>query len=491
MSIAISSVTGGLGLGTFGSAAASSFATEVVAGALTGEFDLGQALAGAAFAGVSSWATSVINADTFGITFGEGANVALLGFGDDLTLAAIVEGGIDSAVTAGLSSVVYGSDFGSGFLSSFSSSIVTLATADFQALIGKQGLKEGGFEHAGLHALVGCVAAELSSANCASGAIGGIAQSIYAGNTGILERHINKDKHLANVEMVSALAAYFTSQGKGENVSIGARIGRSGFENNALCGGLCILAAIAAGYVLGTGEGDPIEGLRRIGRGEDLLSELAGLAGEEALAFATDNFPEQTAVVINAMIAAGEVANVVIQWTDEATGQVVSSTWNDIPQSTRDAIVGGTKVATFLIPAGSAGRILRRVPEVGPRLNIRDHYAHHRDMQLDVIEQLEAQGYRVADGEVSFGAACGTGRCRPDIIYRTPDGQVRIIEIKTGNADLSIRQSEIFPQINSGDAIPRGDVARRFGLLPNIPLRDQGYPNGIPIDIQTFPGAGQ
>jgi len=314
---------------------------------------------------VSSWATSVINADTFGITFGEGAGKALLGFGDDLTLAAIVESGIDSAITAGLSSVVYGTDFGSGFLNSFGNSLVTLATADFQTLIGKQGLKEGGFEHAGLHALVGCVAAELSSANCASGAIGGIAQSIYAGNTGILERHINKDKHLANVEMVSALAAYFTSQGKGENVSIGASIGRSGFENNALCGGLCILAAIAVGgYILGTGEGDPIEGLRRIGRGEDLLSELAGLAGEEALAFATDNFPEETAVVINAMVAAGEAANVVIQWTDEATGHVVSSTWNDIPQSTRDAIVGGTKVATFLIPAGAAGRILRRVPEI-------------------------------------------------------------------------------------------------------------------------------
>jgi filamentous hemagglutinin len=112
-------------------------------------------------------------------------------------------------------------------------------------------------------------------------------------------------------------------------------------------------------------------------------------------------------------------------------------------------------------------------------------------MRSDVIDQLEGQGFRVSDREVSFGSSCGTGRCRPDIIYETPDGQVRIIEIKTGNADLSIRQTEIYPQINSGDAIPRGQVAADFGLQPGIPLRDQGYPNGIPIEIQTLPGAGQ
>lgn len=66
-----------------------------------------------------------------------------------------------------------------------------------------------------------------------------------------------------------------------------------------------------------------------------------------------------------------------------------------------------------------------------------------------------------------------------------------IIEIKTGNADLTIRQKEIYPQINSGDAIPRGKVARRFNLRSGVMLREQGYPNGIPIEIKTFPGVGQ
>ena len=63
------------------------------------------------------------------------------------------------------------------------------------------------------------------------------------------------------------------------------------------------------------------------------------------------------------------------------------------------------------------------------------------------------------------------------------------IEIKTGNADLSIRQSEIFPQIENGNSIPRGQVAREFGLIPGIPLKEQGYPNGIPVEPLRFPGA--
>jgi len=70
-----------------------------------------------------------------------------------------------------------------------------------------------------------------------------------------------------------------------------------------------------------------------------------------------------------------------------------------------------------------------------------------------------------------------------------PDGKIRIIEVKTGGADLSIRQTEIFPQIKDGDAIPVGEVAREFGLTPGKPLREQGYPNGIPIEMMNFPGA--
>ena len=131
------------------------------------------------------------------------------------------------------------------------------------------------------------------------------------------------------------------------------------------------------------------------------------------------------------------------------------------------------------------------VENTGVRITIRDHYEHHNAMRTDVINQLEGQGYRVSDGEASFGSSCGVGRCRPDIIYEAPDGTKGIIEIKTGNADLSLRQTDIFPQIKNGDAIPRGRVAERFGLEPGVPLKDQGYPNGIPIEVREFPGVGE
>ena len=106
---------------------------------------------------------------------------------------------------------------------------------------------------------------------------------------------------------------------------------------------------------------------------------------------------------------------------------------------------------------GLEGEVFGGGAKGGARLTIRDQYIYHDRIRSDVIEQLEAEGYTVSRKEVSFGSSCGPGRCRPDIIYETPDGKMRIVEIKTGNADLSIRQSEIFPQIENGDSIPRGD----------------------------------
>lgn len=130
----------------------------------------------------------------------------------------------------------------------------------------------------------------------------------------------------------------------------------------------------------------------------------------------------------------------------------------------------------------------RQCPQRGG-LTIRDQSVNHKAIKDDLKAQLESQGYRVSNKEISFGSSCGTGRCRPDIVDETPDGKMGITEVKTGNADLTIRQSEIYPQIKDGNAIPRGKVARRFRLRPGVPLREQGYPDGIPIEIRTFPGA--
>lgn len=147
------------------------------------------------------------------------------------------------------------------------------------------------------------------------------------------------------------------------------------------------------------------------------------------------------------------------------------------------ALIGsvGTKIGKDHVSGGA-------VPK-GPNLTIRDYYVHHKAMVDDLKAQLTAKGYRVSEKEISFGHGCEIGRCRPDIVYKKPDGKTEIIEVKTGDAALSIRQTEIFLQIRNGDSIPRGEVARDFGLIPNVPLKDQGYPDGIPIKETVFTGA--
>lgn len=139
--------------------------------------------------------------------------------------------------------------------------------------------------------------------------------------------------------------------------------------------------------------------------------------------------------------------------------------------------------------AETAGSAAAKGAATAPKVTIKDHYDHHLNMVDDIKDQLSSQGFRVSEKEISFGSSCGTGRCRPDIVAEAPDGTLRIIEVETGSADLSIRQSEIFPQIKDGSSIPRGKVAESFGLTPSVLLKEQGYPNGIPIEIMNFPGA--
>ncbi len=102
--------------------------------------------------------------------------------------------------------------------------------------------------------------------------------------------------------------------------------------------------------------------------------------------------------------------------------------------------------------------------------------------------QLTEKGYTVSKNEIQFSSSCGGKYCKPDIIYSTKNGKIRIFEVKTGNASLSIRQSEIYPQIKDGNAIPKNDVAEMFGLKVGIPLKNQNYPNGIPLKTLTFKG---
>ncbi|AGB73036.1 MULTISPECIES: hemagglutinin repeat-containing protein [Rhizobium] len=128
-------------------------------------------------------------------------------------------------------------------------------------------------------------------------------------------------------------------------------------------------------------------------------------------------------------------------------------------------------------------------PAGRPDVSITQQRAYHQGYVDDVTDQLRTQGYDVQN-DVTFQSSCGTSTCKPDIVYRRP-GQTQvggIIEIKTGDAQNTTNQAAIYPQISNGDAVPSGPIAEKLGLEPGVPLRDQGYPNGIPIYQITAPG---
>ncbi|KZL25876.1 hypothetical protein PsWM33_01607 [Pseudovibrio sp. WM33] len=235
--------------GTFMSALTTgleAFTTSVIVesldGAVSGDFDIEDILADAAFSGVTAGLTSGININILGITSKTNPELFnnLLGeFGNgNLSIANILDGALDGIISNGLSSAVYGTDFLEGFSSSMINTIVNLAMADVQFEIGELGEGidnwEGSFGHALLHGLTGCAAAEATGASCAAGAAAAVAQSIYAGAQDSNLSQEEQKRALARSKFIGALAGFVFSGGDPANVSIAAAIAQSGFENNYL-----------------------------------------------------------------------------------------------------------------------------------------------------------------------------------------------------------------------------------------------------------------
>ncbi|WP_208860670.1 hemagglutinin repeat-containing protein [Pseudovibrio ascidiaceicola] len=215
---------------------------ESLDGVVSGNFDLGDILADAAFSGITAGLTDGIGLDTFGIEVDTNPDLfnSLLGeFGrGNLSIANILDGALDGLISNGLSSAVYGTDFMEGFSSSMINTIVNLAMADVQFEIGSLGEGidnwEGSLPHMLLHGLTGCAAAEATGANCAAGAAAAVAQSIYAGAQDNNLSQEEQKRALARSKFIGALAGFAFSGGDPANVSIAAAIAQSGFENNYL-----------------------------------------------------------------------------------------------------------------------------------------------------------------------------------------------------------------------------------------------------------------
>jgi len=103
---------------------------------------------------------------------------------------------------------------------------------------------------------------------------------------------------------------------------------------------------------------------------------------------------------------------------------------------------------------------------------------------------LAQEGNGVSKDDVYFRSCDGKDCAIPDITYEKPDGSLHGLEIKTGNAKLSRSQKIVYPQIESGEAIPVGKNARKFELNVGEPLKEK-YPDGAIMEIKRFPGLNE
>jgi filamentous hemagglutinin len=481
--------------------------------------------------GVTSGASQATNA----AAGGSHAAAKGLTFGQRLT-----EASLQAAAATAVDATIGGRDFDEALRANLISAATTTIGAELAGEIG-EAAREAIATNAApaemtrlsqfiAHAALGCGmgAATGGDDGCASGAGGAVVGELVGmAVAGEIEARIDaavapklddvlrwKAQGVDLARLSGALAAAIA----GGDAAVAAGTAANAAEHNALLTLSALLATTL--YVMYAGDGDALAGLEKIGGGEDPLSKAMAGATAEAVLLSYEAYPDETGAVLQVLAGADAAVEATVTYIDQATGNHVSRAWSSLPESTRNQIKGGIGVLSIALPAASVSSLARmtklskaagvardraalpdstdlsagaaRAPPDAvraPKISIRQHYAHHDEMVQDVRSQYEAAGYRLSNREVTFRDACGTGRCRPDLVLQAPDGTYRIIEVKTGNADLSIRQSEIFPQIKDGNAIPTGKVARGFGFKPGVPLKDQGHPHGIPIEVHRFPGA--
>ncbi|SNR44703.1 colicin E5-related ribonuclease [Puniceibacterium sediminis] len=265
-----------------GNAVASMAASTTVGianGTISGDLDLGEILRSAAISAGTSYLTRSINLAAMGdeqaaalaelqgntalaavddlgtrtlTGLAWGADLTTSVFGNNLTVAGLMEGALDASISAGVQSAANGTNFGEVFQSSFLSSVVSLGLADAQSGIGDifergQNGGEGSLGHVMLHGLAGCVAAEAQGANCAVGAAGGIAGAVFSGMQQAPDREAFandadyqfayadwRNTVLKQAELVTLAAGYLFSGGDPNTLSVATSIGTSVVANNYL-----------------------------------------------------------------------------------------------------------------------------------------------------------------------------------------------------------------------------------------------------------------
>ena len=362
---------------------------------------------------------------------------------------------IKATVNASVETVIQGGDFGDNLMSA-----LRLAAADMVGKVAAEEIGQAKFNgdigtSAQLiaHAALGCATGAIQSGDCAGGAAGGVAgelvaqiqlqawvrdkleqaeslrgQTLTAQEAMMIRALLESDfeRFRAKGVDVARLAGGLAAALAGGDVDTGANTGGNAAENNAIP--LIVWGMIlVGGYVVGVGEGDPLEGLARIGAGDDPLSQAMAYGVEQGVSLAMEHYPDQTVAVLEVLEVVGGAVDATVIYIDEATGQRISKRWNELDPRLQNQLKGGTAVVSIFLPSGSINVLKRlklaketgRVDEVlGGANRVPDGWRPVSGVGAQINAPAGFKTYRTIDG---------------DLVHVSPGGLVYGADPKFGN----------------------------------------------------------
>jgi hypothetical protein len=319
-------------------------------------------------------------------------------FTDKLTLNLVNAGG--RALT---STAINGGSLEDAFKSAIIGAVVDTAHG---AVASEIKLLEADYiAHKLAHAVAGCVAGAAAQGTCKDGAIGGAVGEIVAGfmqpANGMFYTEAEKSKVLGLSKIVAGAAAAY----HGGNAQTAITTAETAVSNNALFVPPLVywLATAAGAYITGAGGGNPVTGLQAIGQGNDPLSKGIANGTQAAVTLSMQNFPRETTATLNLLSSVGEKVDATISYVDSASGNVVSTSWNNLSPGTRDALIGAGKVTSVVLSPVGVGQVknlITKMPQgVARKLDVAAEHAllksggvvDHTGLSLLDMKQLSTQ----------------------------------------------------------------------------------------------------
>jgi hypothetical protein len=118
-----------------------------------------------------------------------------------------------------------------------------------------------------------------------------------------------------------------------------------------------LLAVAAGAYTTGVGGGNPAEGLKEIGNGNDPLGKAIANGTQAAVSLSMSQYPAETRAVLNLLSAAGQQVDAAVSYVDDKTGNVVSTQWNSLSPDTRAMLIGAGKVTGVVFSPVGVGQV--------------------------------------------------------------------------------------------------------------------------------------